>query len=272
MTNYPRQSHSVNRSITFKFLAILFLFMISFHLQSKNISPSNGAIIINEIDLTNNTVELYNPSSAMVNVSSWRLCRMPVYVTISGLQTTGSTLMMPGAYLVISWSEINPDNNELGLYLPTGSFGSSTSIVDYVQYGGIASPTRSQTAVAAGVWDDIMNFVPLPTTQMNTLNNLNYRARDARDTNSNHWWESFLTAGFLNICIDQYTLVNTYRIGNRERGQAIYITNGALESDQDVIAGANAFYASLTEITLYPDFEVDLGADFLAYIDGCFID
>jgi len=263
----------ISRQISsIKTTAIAFCFMIAamFSLQAQVISPGTG-VIINEIDLSDNTVELFNPTSGMVDVGSWRLCVFPAYESISNLFTSGPTLMMPGSYLVINWSEINPDNNELGLYLPMGSFGDPASILDYVQYGAPQQP-RVQVAVMAGVWDDVMNFVPFPTTQSMTLNNLNFIARNARDTNSNHWWESFKTAGFLNVCIKEYTMMNTYRIGNRERGQAVYITNGVLESDQDVLAGANAFYSSITEINMFPGFMVELGADFLASIEGCFLD
>lgn len=227
-------------------------------------------VIINEVDLTNNWVELHNPSSNMVNVSSLRLCTVPSYATISNLSIiSGSTLMTPGSYVVIEWSLINMTERELGLYGPSGSFGSAANIIDYVQYGGVASPTRGPLAVTAGVWDDASRFVPFPTTTMNTLNNFNQAAQGPSDTNSNHWWDGSRTQNATNDCIDSYTLFNATRIDNIERGNANYETDGAIESIQLVESTAIVDYDSRLSVELMSGFEVVTGGQLLAFIDGC---
>ncbi len=48
-----------------------------------------------------------------------------------------------------------------------------------------------------------------------------------------------------------------------------YETDGIIESDMNILSGANIDYDSGTQICLEPGFEVILGALFHAYIDGC---
>jgi hypothetical protein len=50
---------------------------------------------------------------------------------------------------------------------------------------------------------------------------------------------------------------------------ATYETDGSLESEQTILAPAQVDYDSQTEIDLLPGFEVLVGAEFHAYIDGC---
>jgi len=226
--------------------------------------------IINEIDLTNNWVELYNPTSSTVDVSSLRLCKRPAYATISNLAVlAGSTLMAPGSFVVIEWSQINVNSRELGLYKSSGSYGFSTSIIDYVQYAGVASPTRAPTAVLAGVWEDKGKFVPLPTVAGNTLNNFNSAALDPTQTNSNHWWDGASTMNAENGCPTSYSMFDANQIDGVESSLADYETDGRIQSTQVIDTSAVVDYDSAIEIELLIGFEVRLSAEFLAFIDGC---
>ena len=48
-----------------------------------------------------------------------------------------------------------------------------------------------------------------------------------------------------------------------------YETEGAIESTQIVLPGADVDYDSNVQIDLFPGFETRLNAFFHAYIDGC---
>lgn len=229
-------------------------------------------VIINEIDLQNNWIEVYNTSATQtVDISNYRLCRRPIYDAVSSSNVTvlaGSPVLGPGDYVILEWDEINADENEIGLYLPSGSFGQSTNIVDYVQYGGIASPSRATTAVAAGVWNNVNTFVLLATGN-NTLQNFNSAAQNAGDTDSNHWYEASSTMMADNGCPPDYTMSNGRLLFNIEDGNADYETGGVIESIQTITATAVVDYDSGMGICLNPGFTVDLGATFDAFIDGC---
>jgi|GEM_PF-2192828 len=228
-------------------------------------------IIINEIDITNGWVELHNVSDVTLDVSQLRLCKFPSYPIINTLPVlNGSTTIAPGGYVVISWpAEINSTNAELGLYKASGGFANSANIIDYVKYRSASPVGRANVAVAAGVWDNASKFVPLPTTTARTLQNFNLMAMGGNDTNSNHWWDAPATQGLINACISSYTMMNANRINGTESGNADYETNGALESIQLITSSAIVDYDSALFIELLEDFEVELGAEFLAFIDGC---
>lgn len=246
-----------------KLFTIVFLLFCTFVI-------GNSQVIINEINVDDQWVELYNPSNTTVDVNSWRLCRRPSYATISNLTIiSGNTMLGPGDYVVIEWSQINRTRRELGLYGPSGGFGSATAIRDYVQYGGVSSPSRATLAVSVGLWEDVSKFVPYPTDFTKTLQNFNSAATGPEDTNSNHWWEGDPTMLMHNTCIDNYTLLNSTRIGNSEMGNADYETDGKLESDQMINSTAIVDYDSGVEVLLLANFEVELGALFEAFIDGC---
>ena len=113
-------------------------------------------IVINETD-GNGVVELKNIGGTPLDVSSYWLCNFPDYEQISDLTTTGSTTIAPGATLLIEgFSTLSPDDSELGLY-SSPSFGSSSAIVDYIEWGS-SGHGRSSVAVAAGTWA-IGNFI-----------------------------------------------------------------------------------------------------------------
>ena len=229
-------------------------------------------VIINEIDLQNNWIEVYNTSSTqMVDITNYRLCMRPAYDAISSSAVTvlaGSPVLGPGDYVILQWAEINVNENEIGLYLPSGSFGQSTNIVDYVQYGGIASPSRALTAVEAGVWDNVNTFVLLASGN-NTLQNFNSAAQSATDTDSNHWYEASATMMADNACPTSYTMLAGSLLFNVEDGNADYETDGVIESIQTITSTAVVDYDSGMGICLNPGFTVDLGATFDAFINGC---
>ena len=96
-------------------------------------------------------VELTNTGDQMVDVSSLWLCDFPAYDQLSTLNVVcGSLDMAPGSVTVVSGWNVDSSDGELGLYTST-SFGSSSAIIDYVEWGS-PNHTRSSVAVNAGIW------------------------------------------------------------------------------------------------------------------------
>ena len=128
----------------------------------------NSQIVINEFQPDADMVEIKNTGAVGVNVSSYQLCSFPDYVELQNLtlESGGDLMLMPGEIIVLSghFSEVsNLADNELGLYI-NGSFGSSSSIIDYVEWGSTGH-TRSGTAVTAGIWST-GDFLAAPAAGM----------------------------------------------------------------------------------------------------------
>ena len=129
-------------------------------------SLSRGAVVISELDLTNNKIELVNTGSTAVDFTGWHWCNLvngsPAYGSVtsnstidSGLSSAGASLTNFGAgkilVLNIGDSWLRDTQGEVGLYRDA-SFGSSSSIEDYVSWG--VNGVRDSVAAAAGIWTD----------------------------------------------------------------------------------------------------------------------
>ena len=145
-----------------KFVPIL----IAATLASLALTKAN--LVISEIDLVANKVEIVNTGASSVNMAGYQWCNLwkgsPAYVAVStgqivALESTVTTLNLPAGAVVTflvpgssAGSFITDLQGEVGLYT-SGSFGSSTAIVDYVSWGG-ASSGRDNVAQAKGIWVD----------------------------------------------------------------------------------------------------------------------
>jgi len=227
-------------------------------------------LVINELDITNGWVELHNISDEIIDVSNLTLCVRPGYKFINELTIlNGSMTMAPDSYLVISWpSRINSNNAEMAIY-KARQYSNASNMIDYVKYRSAAPAGRVGVAVSAGLWDNTNNFVPLPTNSSRTLQNFNPAAQGGEDIDSKHWWDGAATQAMVNGCIDNYSLMNSTKIDGIESGNADYETDGILESEQIITSGSTVDYDSAQFIELLQNFEVVLGAEFLAFIDGC---
>jgi hypothetical protein len=115
--------------------------------------PSVAALRITEIHDDEQWVELHNTGDAAIDVSQLFLCVRPSYLSIAQLDLLNGERTIPaGGYIVVAWSQIRPDEGEVGLYrAATSDFGNADQILDYVQYGA-AGQGRASTAGAAGIW------------------------------------------------------------------------------------------------------------------------
>ena len=151
----------------------------------------NSQIIINEVNIAGDWVELYNAGTTTIDISSYALCNIPRYSAMTATDVTlisGDFMMEPGSYTVVGWDDIDAfvSRGELGLYQSFGNFESSTNIQDYVQWGA-ANQGRSGTAVSAGIWDNISNFLPAPTNPSNSLSLVVGTYTSGDDSDSMDW-------------------------------------------------------------------------------------
>ncbi len=111
---------------------------------------SQAQVRIFKLDPATNTVTLKNYGSANSPISGLWFCNFPDYAQVNGM--TSVTSLDPDEEVVIN-STINFDvaDGEFGLY-NTNSFGSSSAMEDYLQWGS-ADHQREPVAVAAGLWD-----------------------------------------------------------------------------------------------------------------------
>ena len=108
-------------------------------------------IVINEI-LPNGTVELKNIGDESLDISAYWLCNFPSYAQISDLNfICGSANIGAGEIVAIEgFDNLGNDEGELGLYV-SNNFGSSTDIIDYVEWG-FSGHQRASVAIMAGIW------------------------------------------------------------------------------------------------------------------------
>nr|WP_321233120.1 T9SS type A sorting domain-containing protein [uncultured Psychroserpens sp.] len=116
---------------------------------------TNAQFRIVEVDPAADTVTIKNFGSTTENVGSHRLCSLITYRTLSS-QTTiieGSFNLAPNAEVTVSiagnW--LNDAGADLGLYLPTGSFGIAANMIDFTQWGS-GGNGREGLAVTNGFW------------------------------------------------------------------------------------------------------------------------
>ena len=125
-----------------KTTALLVLVLLSF-------SSLNAQVRIAKLDPATNSVTLKNYGSTNVPISGYWFCNFPAYGQVSSMTSVAS--LDPGEEVNIA-SSINfaVADGEFGLY-NTNSFGSSTAMEDYMQWGS-AGHQRESVAVAKGIW------------------------------------------------------------------------------------------------------------------------
>lgn len=108
-----------------------------------------------QVDPAADEVTIRNFGNTTESVASHRLCSLITYRTISSQTTvvSGSLNLAPNAEVTISiagnW--LNDAGADLGLYVPTGSFGIASNMIDFVQWGS-GGNGRESLAVANGFW------------------------------------------------------------------------------------------------------------------------
>ena len=119
-------------------------------LTSLNTNAQNIRLL--EVNPATDQITLKNFGSSAQNVGSWWVCSLFVYGQISNLNiTNGNMMMMPNDEITFTGFSLNDTSSDLGLYNVGGSFGSSTAMEDFVQWGA-GGQGRESVAVSKGIW------------------------------------------------------------------------------------------------------------------------
>ncbi|WP_411029575.1 hypothetical protein [Spongiimicrobium sp. 3-5] len=129
----------------------------------NTVTPPNAvaSVVINEVGYQNDKVELYNNGTIAVDLTDYFLCLGPAtYRKVGDLPVTGDIVLAPGAFITITYDQLNTDAGQisntpgtggLGLYESNTDFTDPATLSDFVQWGAAGS-VRENVAVAAGIW------------------------------------------------------------------------------------------------------------------------
>ncbi len=128
---------------------ISFFSILSFLVLYSN--TINSQIRLVEVNPSSNKATIKNFGTSTIDISSYWFCTLFAYDQLSSLTVdSGSLNIANGATVVISGVNLNNSDADLGLY-NTNSFGSSTAMVDFMQWGD-AGNGRESVANTAGIW------------------------------------------------------------------------------------------------------------------------
>lgn len=132
-------------------LLTLFVFSMTFTFLS---AQANVRII--EVDPSTERVKFKNFGDASLDISSYRLCAKFDYAGSMPLMNmtllSGNLNLAPNAEVEITSAVLLDDNDsDFCLYLGSGSFGSASAMVDFVQWGD-GGNGRENVAVSKGIW------------------------------------------------------------------------------------------------------------------------
>lgn len=131
-------------------LLLTFLMSFIFYL-------SYSQIRIVKVDTNNGEVTIKNFGTT-TNISSYRFCARFNYTNsgdFNSLLVSGNLNLVNNAEVILDWNTITgapfPAGSDLGLYLPTGGFGSGANMVDFVQWGSNGNG-RESVADGINIW------------------------------------------------------------------------------------------------------------------------
>ena len=136
-----------------KVCSLILLLIIGFATQAQ--------IRIIEVEPSSNTIIIKNFGGSTVDISTYRLCALFKYTSnlTSGITVnSGSMNLTAGSEVEFiapggassSWGNLT-SNSDLGLYEASGSFGSTTAMIDFVQWGS-GGHGRESVANSKGIW------------------------------------------------------------------------------------------------------------------------
>ncbi|WP_430467010.1 T9SS type A sorting domain-containing protein [Winogradskyella ouciana] len=130
-------------------LKVLLMAIISTTLSTTTLFAQENVRIL-KADPNTNSITLKNFGDVTATISGYWFCVRPQYAQLSSMTTV--TTLAPGAELDVASSINFPvSSGEFALYSSSG-FGSSANMLDFLQWGTGASPSRESVAVAAGLW------------------------------------------------------------------------------------------------------------------------
>lgn len=106
-----------------------------------------------EVHPTTDRIVIKNIGTETIDISSYRLCTLFDYTSLGALTLeSGSLNLAPNDEVaLIASGYLNDTAADLGLYFPTGNFGTAANMVDFMQYGA-GGLGRESVAVEKGIW------------------------------------------------------------------------------------------------------------------------
>lgn len=126
--------------------------------------------ILNEVNLQDEWIEIYNGTDEVFDLSSWSLCQGTTCNTINGIDAPiihGDAILDTSEFIIVRWSSLNTTSGEIVLQSSVGGLD-TTDMVDYLQYGSANHP-NAEAAVIKSFWDDINSSLSIPATYKNSL-------------------------------------------------------------------------------------------------------
>lgn len=131
---------------------------ILFFLAILATTITHAQLKLTYVDPVLKELKVKNFGSPSVDISTYRLCSSFVYKTLNqtGINIlAGDFNLSPNEEVYFSWTDagngFTTAMDDMGIYLPSGSFGSAASMVDFVEWGA-SGQGRENVAITAGYW------------------------------------------------------------------------------------------------------------------------
>jgi Lamin Tail Domain/Secretion system C-terminal sorting domain/PKD domain len=121
-------------------------------------SLAQSQLKLTYLDPTLKELKVKNYGAMSVDISTYRLCSSFVYKTLNqtGINIlAGDFNLATGEEVYFSWTDagngFTTAMDDMGLYLPSGSFSTAANMVDFVEWGA-SGQGRENVAIAASLW------------------------------------------------------------------------------------------------------------------------
>jgi hypothetical protein len=220
-------------------------------------------VFINEINPKKQWIEIYNPSSNTVDLSTYFLKNNTNQIQITAsMILNGNISIQQGKYTILNWNQISLNDGEIAFYKGNPTI-SGSEMKDYFQYGS-ANHSMANMAVNASVWDNINAFLPtisLDSMSYSIKGNVVYTS--GKNTNSTSFIIQRETPTFINqICPNQINLTNQILDAKYTATNEITINGQAMPSKKYQLK-------SQKSITILPNSIIPDSTIFEAKIGGC---
>jgi len=218
-------------------------------------------ILINEVNPSQQWVELHNSGPNTINIDDWYLCNNGNCDQVNSTEVNflhGTSSIPSNGYVRIAWNDITLGSGEIAL-MKSASTSYWELMEDYVQYGG-PNQARSYIAKKAGLWNERSSFVTAPAANL-SIGLDAYPYTNGEDTDQGSWEEQFPTPSRQNVCYPYLNLTSPIQLGVYAANQIDF--NGVTQTGSGV--GLN--YSDFVEFL--PNSEVSNGTVLQAVKRDC---
>ncbi|MFT4566157.1 MAG: hypothetical protein ACI9FN_001111 [Saprospiraceae bacterium] len=183
-----------------------------------------GALVLkspflNEVNLHDDWIEIYNGTDESFDLSSWSLCEGTTCNTINSIDAPiihGDANLDTSEFLILRWPLLDTMSGEIVLQSSVGSLDTA-EMKDYLQYG-TANQLNAAAAVIKSFWNDANSSLSIPTNYKSTLSlTSDSDFTSGQKTNATNWNTWGATASLVN----NQTQANMMLIGQLVGGSYI---------------------------------------------------